>query len=136
MPVAGDWNGDGIRQIGVFRDGQWNLDLDGDGRFTDADAAVAFGQAGDMPVVGDFNGDGVDEIGVYRAGKWILDTNGNRQHRRAGQSLRAGRRGRQAGRRRLERRRHRRSGRVPTRHGDRSRGAAGELIGSWIVVSG
>ena len=35
VPVAGDWNGDGIRQIGVFRDGQWILDLDGDGRFTE-----------------------------------------------------------------------------------------------------
>jgi hypothetical protein len=79
VPVAGDWNGDGIRQIGVFRDGQWNLDLDGDGRFTDADATVAFGQAGDVPVIGDFNGDGVDEIGVYRAGQWILDTNPNRE---------------------------------------------------------
>ena len=40
VPVTGDWNGDGIRQIGVFRDGQWNLDLDGDGRFTEVDATV------------------------------------------------------------------------------------------------
>jgi serine-aspartate repeat-containing protein C/D/E len=78
VPVSGDWNGDGIRQIGVFNNGQWNLDVDGDGRFTDADATAEFGQAGDIPVVGDFNGDGVDEIGVYRAGKWIVDTNGNR----------------------------------------------------------
>ena len=79
MPVAGDWNGDGIRQIGVYRDGQWILDTDGDGRFTETDAQVTYGQAGDVPVVGDFNGDGVDEIGVYRGGKWILDTNGNRE---------------------------------------------------------
>ncbi len=78
-PIAGDWNGDGTRQIGVFRDGQWNLDLDGDGRFTNVDAAITFGQAGDLPVVGDFNGDGIDEIGVFRAGQWILDTNGNRE---------------------------------------------------------
>ena len=79
VPVAGDWNGDGIRQIGVFRDGQWNLDLDGDGRFTDVDAAVTFGQPGDLPVVGDFNGDGIDEIGIFRAGTWMLDTDGNRE---------------------------------------------------------
>lgn len=78
VPVTGDWNGDGIRQIGTFRNGQWVLDTDGDGRFTEADAQVTFGQPSDMPVVGDFNGDGVDEIGVYRAGKWIIDTNGNR----------------------------------------------------------
>jgi protocatechuate 3,4-dioxygenase beta subunit len=78
-PLAGDWNGDGIRAIGVFRDGQWSLDLDGDGRFTEADGSFTFGQAGDLPVVGDFNGDGVDEVGIYRDGKWIVDTNGNRQ---------------------------------------------------------
>jgi hypothetical protein len=78
LPVTGDWNGDGIRQIGVFRDGQWNLDLDGDGRFTNVDGVATFGGAGDKPVVGDFDGDGVDEIGVFRAGKWYLDTNHNR----------------------------------------------------------
>ncbi len=77
VPVAGDWNGDGIRQIGVFHDGEWYLDLDGDGQFTAHDAAFVFGQAGDIPVVGDFNGNGVDVIGVYRAGKWIIDTNNN-----------------------------------------------------------
>jgi hypothetical protein len=77
VPVTGDWNGDGIRQIGVFRDGQWNLDTDGDGRFTELDAAVSFGQAGDRPVVGDFNGDGLDEIGIFRAGRWLVDTNRN-----------------------------------------------------------
>jgi hypothetical protein len=79
VPLAGDWNGDGIRQIGVFHDGQWYLDLDGDGKFTEKDAAFVFGQAGDVPIVGDFNGDGVDDIGIYRNGKWIVDTNGNHQ---------------------------------------------------------
>jgi protocatechuate 3,4-dioxygenase beta subunit len=79
VPVTGDWNGDGIRQIGVFRDGKWNLDLDGDGRFTEVDEIVAFGRAGDRPVVGDFNGDGIDEVGVFRAGQWLIDTNHNRE---------------------------------------------------------
>jgi hypothetical protein len=79
VPVTGDWNGDGVRQIGVFHDGEWNLDLDGDGRITDDDGSAIFGQAGDKPVVGDFDGDGIDEIGVFRAGKWFLDTNHNRE---------------------------------------------------------
>jgi hypothetical protein len=79
VPITGDWNGDGIPAIGVFRDGQWHLDLDGDGRFTDRDASFTFGQAGDRPVIGDFNGDGVDEVGIYRHGHWIVDANGNRQ---------------------------------------------------------
>ncbi len=78
-PVTGDWNGDGVRQIGVFHDGQWNLDTNGDGRFTEVDAAFTFGQAGDKPVVGDFDGDGIDEIGVYRAGRWTIDSNHNRR---------------------------------------------------------
>jgi serine-aspartate repeat-containing protein C/D/E len=79
LPVAGDWNGDGIRSIGVFRAGTWLLDLDGDGRHTHRDAVVHFGADGDLPVVGDFNADGIDEIGVYRKGTWYLDSNGNRE---------------------------------------------------------
>ena len=79
IPIAGDWNGDGISSIGIFRDGQWHFDMDGDGRWSDGDKVAEFGQDGDLPVVGDFNGDGVDEIGIYRAGKWIIDTNGNRR---------------------------------------------------------
>jgi serine-aspartate repeat-containing protein C/D/E len=77
VPLSGDWNGDGVKQIGVFHDGQWYLDLDGDGKFTEKDAAFVFGQAGDIPVVGDFNGDGVDVVGVYRSGKWFIDSNNN-----------------------------------------------------------
>lgn len=79
VPVTGDWTGDGIKNIGVFHDGRWILDEDGDGRWTDRDPMFQFGQPGDLPVVGDFNGDGVDEIGVYRDGTWIIDMNGNRQ---------------------------------------------------------
>ncbi|MEM6329915.1 MAG: SdrD B-like domain-containing protein [Planctomycetota bacterium] len=78
-PIAGDWNGDGIRTIGVFRDGAWQLDTDGDGRLTEADRSYAFGAAGDLPAVGDWNGDGVDDLGVFRGGQWVVDTNGNRQ---------------------------------------------------------
>ncbi|MCY2990426.1 MAG: carboxypeptidase regulatory-like domain-containing protein, partial [Planctomycetota bacterium] len=77
IPVVGDWNGDGIKNIGVFLDGRWYLDMDGDGRWSDGDQMVDFGQAGDIPVVGDFSGQGVDQIGVYRNGTWIIDINHN-----------------------------------------------------------
>jgi hypothetical protein len=77
--VSGDWNGDGIAAVGIFRDGRWHLDLDADGRWSQADVAFIFGQRGDLPVVGDFNSDGIDEVGVVRGGKWILDLNGNRR---------------------------------------------------------
>ncbi|MFG0290297.1 MAG: SdrD B-like domain-containing protein [Rhodopirellula sp. JB044] len=78
-PIAGDWNGDGIDQIGVFRSGQWMLDEDGDGRWTSKDRPKTFGRPGDEPIVGDFNGDGIDEIGVVRGDLWIIDTDGDRR---------------------------------------------------------
>jgi len=77
QPVSGDWNGDGINTVAVFRDGQWNIDTDGNGRFTRNDVTALYGERGDMPVVGDFDGDGVDEIGIYRNGTWIVDSNHN-----------------------------------------------------------
>ncbi|CAL1151181.1 unnamed protein product [Cladocopium goreaui] len=76
-PVAGDWNGDGLRTIGVFRDGLWTLDTDGDGRLETTDRQVVLGQPGDKPVVGDFDGDGVDDLGVYRGGEWLTDLDGD-----------------------------------------------------------
>jgi serine-aspartate repeat-containing protein C/D/E len=79
VPLAGDWNGDGIDTIGIFRDGVWVLDIDGDGRLTAADEQFTFGQKGDIPLVGDFNGDGIDDIGVYRNGTVIIDSNRNRE---------------------------------------------------------
>ena len=79
IPVAGDWNGDGITNIGLFRNGIWYLDADGDGRFSNSDIRVdSFGQPGDIPVVGDWTGDGTSKLGVYRRGTWYLDTNNNR----------------------------------------------------------
>jgi hypothetical protein len=83
LPVAGDWNGDGVDEIGFFRpaDGQWLLDLNGNGRFDgcDRDGCFTFGKSADRPVVGDWDGDGVSEIGVFRpaTGEWFLDLNGN-----------------------------------------------------------
>jgi len=79
VAITGDWNGDGIRNIGVFRRGTWLLDIDGDGRWTEADAIVQFGQEGDLPLVGDWTGDGVAKLGVYRNGTFYLDVNNNRE---------------------------------------------------------
>jgi len=75
VPVAGDWNGDGVDTVGVFRDGQWLMDSDGDGHLTEQDRTIEFGQPGDIPLVGDWDGDGVDQVGLYRQGRWILDSN-------------------------------------------------------------
>lgn len=79
LPVVGDWAGTGVSSIGTFQDGVWKLDIDGDGRWTTADAMINLGQAGDKPVVGDFNRDGRDDLGVYRRGTWYIDTSGDRR---------------------------------------------------------
>ena len=75
--MVGDFNGDGVDTIAVFRDGVWHRDTDGDGRLSKADVHSRFGRSGDLPVVGDFNGDGIDDLGVYRNGTWYIDTNAN-----------------------------------------------------------
>lgn len=78
-PITGDWNGDGITNIGLFRDGRWSLDTDGDGRYTEMDAGFDFGGQGDLPVTGDWTGDGHVQYGLFRNGTFILDTNNNHQ---------------------------------------------------------
>ncbi|MBL8890554.1 MAG: hypothetical protein JNL67_11300 [Planctomycetaceae bacterium] len=79
IAISGDFNGDGITQIGVYSNGTWTIDSNGDGRFDSRDEEFQFGQAGDIPVVGDFDGDGISDLAVYRNGQWFIDTNGNRQ---------------------------------------------------------
>jgi serine-aspartate repeat-containing protein C/D/E len=91
--VVGDWNGDGIYTIGIFRNGVWFLDMDGDGRWSDGDLMVEFGQEGDLPVVGDWTGDGITKLGVYRNGKFYLDTNNNHQLDAADKVIELGRAG-------------------------------------------
>lgn len=93
VPLAGDWNGDGIRTIGIFNQGKWTLDLNGDGIFDGEDEEFRFGSANDIPLVGDFNGDGIEEIALYREGTWIIDTNGNHQQDATDQIFEMGGRG-------------------------------------------
>ena len=50
-PVTGDWTGSGTTKIGVFIDGQWILDLGGNGGWDpETDRVYFFGIAGDKPV--------------------------------------------------------------------------------------
>jgi hypothetical protein len=78
IAIVGDFNGDGISTIGVFNEGQWKIDVDGDGIMTAGrDLELDFGQVGDTPVVGDFNGDGIDELAIVRGSQVIVDSNLN-----------------------------------------------------------
>jgi hypothetical protein len=83
IPVVGQWDAAGQDKIGVFRNGFWILDYNGNyqwnGLGTGNDLVAGFGSAGDVPVVRDWNGDGRSEIAVFRAsaGQWLIDYNGN-----------------------------------------------------------
>ncbi|MEJ5866202.1 hypothetical protein WDV85_00440 [Pseudokineococcus sp. 5B2Z-1] len=65
--VAGDWDGDGADEVGLYVDGAVSLRQD-DG----STLRYRYGQAGDVAVVGDWDGDGRETVGVYRRGRWLL----------------------------------------------------------------
>lgn len=76
QPVMGDWNGDGKKTPGVFRNGMWVLDETGNG-FDGGDRVLYFGLPGDKAIAGDWDGDGKDTVGVFRNGNFTFDKNGN-----------------------------------------------------------
>lgn len=77
LPIAGDWDGSGKRKIGIFRNGTWIIDSNGNGQIDASDRTFTFGQAGDIPVVGDWDGTGHIKAGLFRAGSFILDYSGH-----------------------------------------------------------
>jgi hypothetical protein len=63
LPIIGDWNGDGVDDIGTYTPATTTFTMlwpDG------SVVSKMFGQPDDTPLVGDWNGDGVDEIGTFR----------------------------------------------------------------------
>jgi len=63
--------------LGVYSDGSWFLDRNGDFLFSSGSESKGWGSPGDQPVRGDWNGDGLDDLGVYSGGTWLLDRNGD-----------------------------------------------------------
>jgi hypothetical protein len=78
VPVVADWDSTGWQRIGVFRAGQWWLDLNGD-HMWDAihDQVFRYGIAGDVPVICDWTHSFQTRIGVFRKSQWWLDMNGD-----------------------------------------------------------
>jgi hypothetical protein len=84
VPLAIDWDGDGIQELVIFRPGgTWFIDLDHNGAF---DAGVdwtnspnTFGRtAGDVPLAIDWDGDGIHELAIFReGGTWFIDVDHN-----------------------------------------------------------
>jgi hypothetical protein len=85
-PVAGDWDGDGSDEVGIWRGTTryFYLDMDGDVHY-DGSATERFGpflgttQANDVPVAGDWDCDGSDEVGIWRGATryFYLDMDGD-----------------------------------------------------------
>ena len=65
IPITGDFDGDGKFEVGVFKDGQWFIDLNDNGIWDAGDLWAKLGHRGDRPVTGDWDGDGKTDIGIY-----------------------------------------------------------------------
>ncbi|MBX7221585.1 MAG: delta-60 repeat domain-containing protein [Blastocatellia bacterium] len=70
IPVVGDWDGDGMETIGIYRNGTFFLRNSNNTGF--ADLQFPFGAPGDFPIAGDWDGDGIDTIGVVRGNTVFL----------------------------------------------------------------
>ena len=67
VPLAGDWNGDGITTIGLFRPTTNTFLLrNSNSAAASPDVTVAFGAPGDLPIVGDWDGNGTTTVGLFR----------------------------------------------------------------------
>jgi hypothetical protein len=73
LPVAGNFDGTGGDELGVFRSGVFFLRLSG------GTVRIPFGDANDLPIAGNWDGstDGSDEIGLFRpsTGQFFLRAN-------------------------------------------------------------
>jgi CSLREA domain-containing protein len=96
--VVGDWTGDGISKVGVFRDATafgapgvavFSLDASNHHTFDSSSQVFVFGRSTDGVVIGDWSGDGRSKVGVYRDGLefgargvalFSLDRTGNRRY--------------------------------------------------------
>lgn len=67
LPVAGDWNGDGVTTVGIYDPANGIFYLKNSNAGGAADVAFFYGPAGStwVPVAGDWNNDGIDTIGLY-----------------------------------------------------------------------
>ena len=79
VPVVGDWNGDGKTKVGLYINGTWYLDFNGNGVWDgpNVDKLVYFGGPGFAPYVGDWNGSGTSKMAGHKDGTWMIDFNGN-----------------------------------------------------------
>ncbi|MBN1672364.1 MAG: VCBS repeat-containing protein [Kiritimatiellae bacterium] len=61
----GDWDGDGVMDPAVSKDGVWYVRQSSDGTLLDGQDGYSFGYDGVEPVPADYDGDGTNDWGVY-----------------------------------------------------------------------
>jgi uncharacterized delta-60 repeat protein len=71
IPVGGDYDGDGISDLTIFRDGLWHIRQSQTGR----SLYINWGMAGDKLVPADYDYDGITDAAIYRPSTgvwWVL----------------------------------------------------------------
>lgn len=71
IPVVGDFDGNGIFDLAVYRNGTWYTDKT-HMLAVDASPLSFGGVSGDVPLAGDFDGDGISDLVIYRSGTWFI----------------------------------------------------------------
>lgn len=71
QPILGDWNGDGITDVGIYRpartDDKWVLRvINSGGQVIDTRRPDFGGGVDEPPIIGDWDGDGDADVAVYR----------------------------------------------------------------------
>jgi hypothetical protein len=66
IPITGDWDGNGITEVGVFRPSTHTFYLRNAGYPGVPATTINWGISTDLPVAGDWDGNGMTEVGVFR----------------------------------------------------------------------
>jgi hypothetical protein len=71
-----DLDGDGITDIGIYRDGTWFVRRSSDEGLITQEWG---GASRDLPIPGDYDGDGKTDIALYRDGTWFIKRSSDNQ---------------------------------------------------------
>ncbi|MEA2626929.1 MAG: hypothetical protein QOD06_2974 [Candidatus Binatota bacterium] len=74
LPIAGDWDGDGVDTVGVYSPSKGRFQLRLRNTAGPVDIDIEVGPDGLLPVAGDWDGDGEDSVGVFDpdSGEFLL----------------------------------------------------------------
>jgi hypothetical protein len=72
QPLVGDWDGDGVEGIGIYKDGVFTLRNHASAASPESTFSFGSNQGGWLAIAGDWNGDGIDSIGLYKNGEFVL----------------------------------------------------------------